>query len=170
MLFRSNSVGKYIEPFIIPTGTKYVQAIAFNEVKGINSETLQFEVKETEKKLDPIKPVRMNEPLMPTSTTETFKTLDNLKEVNARLKGVDLTVQERNGNGFIMLNMGEFEVSDIAGLIDQLNQIIDKFFFDKKYDISSTINSVTFSSGKDFELWVSKQGTTVESYMKKITQ
>jgi hypothetical protein len=165
-----NSGGKYIEPFAIPAGSKFVQAIASNEAKGVYSETLQFEVKETEKKLDPAKPVRMNEPLMPTSTAESFKTLDNLKEVNAKLKGVDLTVQERNGNGFIILNMGEFEVTDITGLIEQLNQIIDKFFFDKKYDISSTINSVTFTSGKDFEQWVSKQGTTVDSYLKKITQ
>ncbi|WP_042375649.1 DUF499 domain-containing protein, partial [Neobacillus jeddahensis] len=41
-----NSGGKYVEPFAIPAGAKYIQAVAVNEEKGIYSEILQFEIKD----------------------------------------------------------------------------------------------------------------------------
>ncbi len=162
--------GKYIEPFIIPAGTKFIQAIAINESKGIYSEILQYEVKEDSFKVDKDKPVKLIEPLMPTSTSETFKTLDTLKELKTKIKGVDLTVQEKNGKGFMMLSFGDFIINNVEDLIGELNQLIDKFFVDKKYEVTATINSVDFESGRVFEQWVSKRGSTIESYRNKITQ
>ncbi|WP_211199105.1 hypothetical protein, partial [Neobacillus jeddahensis] len=115
-------------------------------------------------------PVKLHEPLMPTSTTETFKVLDNLKELNTKVRGVDITIQERSGNGFMMLSLGDFEITNVNDLIEELNQLIDKFFADKKYEVTATINNVDFESGRTFEQWISKQGTTIESFRNKITQ
>lgn len=165
-----NSGGIYIDPFIIPKGAKYVQAIAENKEKSICSEMLEFEVKEEKFAIDKEKPVKMYEPLMPTSRTETFKIMDSLNEYNAKLKGVDITIQERSGDGFMMLSLGEFDIINVADLIDEINGLLDKFFLDKKYEITATINNVDFESGKVFEQWVSNQGATIDSFRNKITQ
>lgn len=165
-----NSGGKYIEPFVVPNGSKFIQAIAVNESKGIYSEVLSYEIKEQEFKVTPEKPVKLYEPLMPTSTSETFKVLETLKDLNTKIKGVDITIQERNGNGFMMLNLGEFDISNIEDLLEELNQLIERFFKDKTYDVTATINNVDFIDGKAFEQWVSRQGTTLEYYKNKIAQ
>lgn len=166
----NNSGGKYLEPFIIPKNAKYIQAVAVNEDKGIYSEIWQYEVKQEQFLIDKDKPVKLIEPLRLTSTIESFKTLDNLKAVNAKIKGVDLTIQERNGNGFIMLNLGEFDIFKVEDVIDELNQLIDKFFSDKTSEVTATINTVHFESGKTFESWVSKQQATIESFENKVIQ
>jgi hypothetical protein len=160
----------YKEYFAMPTGIKFVQAVAVNESKGICSELLQYEVKEDKLIVDKEKPVRLFEPLMPTSTTETFRVLDNLKDLNSKIRGIDLTIQEKYGNGFMMLSLGEFDINNIEDLIKELNQLIDKFFINKKYEVTATINNVEFESGKVFEQWISKTGTTIDSYKNKITQ
>lgn len=166
----NNSGGKYIEPFAIPKGAKYVQAVAVNEEKGIYSDVWQYEVKEEKFLIDKDKPVKLIEPLMLTSTAESFKTLESLKEANAEVKGVDITIQERNGNGFIMLSLGEFEIIKVEDVIDELNQLMDRFFFDKTSEVNTTINNVNFESGQVFEKWVSKQQGTIESFKSKIIQ
>ena len=165
-----NSGGKYIEPFTVPNGSKFIQAIAVNESKGIYSEVLSYEIKEQEFKVTPEKPVKLYDPLTPTSTSETFKVLETLQDLNTKIKGVDITIQERNGNGFMMLNLGEFDINNIEDLLDELNQLIERFFKDKTYEVTATINNVDFIDGKAFEQWVSRQGTTLEYYKNKIAQ
>lgn len=165
-----NNGGKYIEPFVIPNGSKFIQAIAVNESKGIYSEVLSYEVKEQEFKVTPEKPVKLYEPLMPRSTIETFKVLETLRDLETKVKGVDITIQEKNGNGFMMLNLGEFDIHNIEDLLDEVNQLIERFFKDKMYEVTATINNVDFLDGKVFEQWVSRQGTTLESYKNKIAQ
>jgi hypothetical protein len=168
----SNGGGTYLNPFEIPSGSKYVQAIAVNEEKGIYSEKFQYEVKDENFEIDKKKPVMMYVPLMPTSTSETYKVLDGLKVIDTTVKGVDITVSEKGGvnSGFMVLSFGDININNIDDLIDQLNQLIDKFFVDKKYEVTATINNVIFGSGQSFEQWISNQKSTVEAFKNKISQ
>ena len=167
-----NSGGTYCGVFEIPAGAKFVQAVAVNKGKGIQSEKFQYEVKEDNFEIDREKPVYMDEPLMPTSTSETFKVLEGLKEVESNIKGVDITVAEKgsSNNGFMVLSFGDIYIHNLDELIEQLNLLIDKFFIDKKYEVTATINGVMFNSGQAFEQWISNQRLTVDSYKHKIRQ
>lgn len=168
----TNGGGTYLDSFEIPTGAKYVQAIAVNEEKGIYSEKFQYEVKDDKFEINKEKPVYMDEPLMPTSSSETFKVLESLKEVDIDVRGVDIIVSEKAGrnNGFMSLSFGDINISNIDELVNQLNVLIDKFFVDKKYEVTATINKVTFNNGQEFEKWISIQKYTVEAYKNKIRQ
>lgn len=167
-----NSGGTYIDAFEIPSGTKFVQAIAVNEGKGIYSEKFQHEVKADDFVIDKEKPVYMEAPLMPTSTSETFKVLEGLKEVESNIKGVDITVAEKgsSNSGFMVLSFGGLYIHNLDELIVQLNLLIDKFFMDKKYEVTATINGVMFATGQAFEQWISNQKSTVDAYKNKIRQ
>jgi len=168
----SNGGGIYIDSFEIPAGAKYVQAIAVNEEKGIYSEKFQYEVKDDKFVIDKEKPVYMDEPLMTSSSSRTFKMLEGLKKVDTKIKGVDIIVAEKGGNsnGYMSLSFGDISINNIDELIEQLNILIDKFFVDKKYEITATINDVVFSNGQAFEQWISNQKTTVDAYKNKIRQ
>lgn len=168
----ANGGGTYLESFEIPAGAKYVQAIAVNEEKGIYSEKFQYEVKDDKFEINKEKPVYMDEPLMPTSTSETFKILEGLKEVDSNVKGVDIIVAEKGGScsGYMSLSFGDISISNIDDLIDQLNVLIDKFFNEKKYEVTATINDITFNNGQEFEQWISNQKSTIEAYKNKIRQ
>ena len=167
-----NGGGTYIESFEIPVGAKFVQAVAINKEKEIYSERFEYEVKDDKFVIDKTKPVFMNEPLMPTSSSETFKVFEGLREVDSNIKGVDIAVAEKGGanNGFMVLSFGDISISNIDELIEQLNLLIDKFFVDKKYEVTATINNVTFSNGQAFEQWISNQKSTVDAYKDKIRQ
>jgi len=162
--------GLYSEPFAIPEGSKFVQAIAFNKDKDVFSDTLSIKVETAEFVIDQEKPVKLNEPLMPTSTSETFHLFESLKELNTRLKGVNITIQEKGGQGFMMLSLGEFEIENVEDIITEMNQLGDKFFKDKKYEATATINKVEFLTGKDFAQWVAQQKKTIIEYKGKISQ
>jgi len=168
----ANGGGTYLEPFEIPFTTKYVQAIAVNEEKGIYSEKFQYEIKDDKFVIDKTKPVFMDEPLMSTSSSETFKVFEGLKEVDTKIKGVDITVAEKGGinSGFMVLGFGDISIGNIDELIGQLNMLIDKFFVDKKYEVTATINNIVFNNGQAFEQWISNQKSTVDAYKNKIRQ
>lgn len=167
-----NSGGKYLEPFELTPGTKFVQAIAINKDKGITSDVLKYEVKNEQFTIIKDKPVHLYEPLRPTSTSETYFALEALKEVGSTIKGVEITVTEKggSGSGFMVLSFGDITISDVSQLTDELNQLTDKFFVDKKYEVTATINNVDFATGQSFEQWVAKQKTTVDKYKNKIRQ
>lgn len=167
-----NGGGKYLEPFELVAGTKFVQAIAINKEKGISSEVLRYEVKNEHFSVDKEKPVYLFEAVRPTSTSETYSILEGLKEVESKVKGVEITVSEKgvSNSGFMVLSFGDIIINDVAQLTDQLNQLIDKFFIDKKYEVTATLNNVEFESGQSFEQWVAKQKSTVDKYKNKIRQ
>ena len=167
-----NNGGTYREPFEIINGTKFVQAIAVNKDKGISSEVLVYEVRNEQFSIDKEKPVYLNEVVRTASTSETYSTLETLKEVETKVKNVEIAVSESGGTGqgFMVLNFGQIEISNIEGLIDQLNQLIDNFFADKKYEVTATINNTEFETGQAFEQWVAKRKETVDKYKGKIRQ
>lgn len=161
--------GVYIDSFEIPIETKFVQAIAYNKEKNIFSETLIYEVTKKNKEIEREKRLFFG-PIRTASTKETYQYLDDFNDLNVSIEGIDLTVQEKSGSCFIMLSLGSFEIKHIEDLISELNQLIDKFFVDKKYEVTADINKAIFETGQIFEQWVAEQKSTIEAFKDKIKQ
>jgi len=168
------SGGIYDDVFFIPTGTKFIQAIAVNEKYGICSNVYQIEVKEQEKfEINKEKKVNLNEPIMSANTAETFDIIEKLGKYNLSVSGITIGITEKSSSaksGFIDLTMGDFDVKNPENLIDELNGLIDKFFSDKSFEVNITINKIIFSTGQEFEQWVADNKETLEQYRDKISQ
>lgn len=166
----SNNGGKYIEPFEIPENTKIIQAVAVNEKKGVYSEPLQHKIEEKVFLIEKDKPVKLKQAPTTNSSKETFALLGDYATFKVSAQGLDFTIQEKNGKGFMMLSFGEFQIENMQDVIDELNFLIDKFFANKSYEVTATFNSVSFTDGNMFEQYVSKQKQTIDEYKGKITQ
>jgi hypothetical protein len=166
----SNNGGKYIEPFEIPENTKIIQAVAVNEKKGVYSEPLQHKIETKTFLIEKDKPVKFKQAPTTNSSKETFALLEDYAAFKVSAQGLDFTIQEKNGKGFMMLSFGEFPIENIQDVIDELNLLIDKFFAKKSYEVTATFNSVSFPDGNMFEQYVSKQKQTIDEYKNKITQ
>lgn len=164
--------GLYEDAFEIPKGSKFIQAIAVNEKKAVYSPIKQIEVKEQRFEIDREKPVKLLEPLNSTNTSESFALLESVKNFKTKVSGVGINIQEKgNGkSGWLSLDMGDFEVDNVENLIDELNSLLEKFFSDKKFEVSATINNIEFETGQIFEQWVAEKKMTVEAFKNKISQ
>lgn len=167
------SGGVYEESFIIPEGTKFIQAIAFNESLGVYSDVMQIEVKEKKFEIDKEKPVHLIEPIVSNNTTETFNVVEKLSKYDLSVSGVTIGITEKgsgSNTGFIELTMGDFYIKKPENLVEELKGLIDKFFDDKSFETHITINKVIFDSGQVFEEWVSDNKEIIEQYKNKILQ
>lgn len=167
------SGGVYEESFIIPEGTKFIQAIAFNESLGVYSDVMQIEVKEKKFEIDKEKPVHLIEPIVSNNTTETFNVIEKLSKYDLSVSGVTIGITEKgsgSNTGFIELTMGDFDIKKPKNLVEELKGLIDKFFDDKSFETHITINKVIFDSGQVFEEWVSDNKEIIEQYKNKIVQ
>jgi len=160
----------YLEPFEIPENTKIIQAVAVNEKKGVYSEPLQHKIETKAFLIEKDKPVKLKQAPTTNSSKETFALLEDYAKFQVSAQGLDFTIQERNGKGFMMLSFGEFQIENMQDVIDELNLLIDKFFANKSYEVTATFNSVSFPDGNMFEQYVSKQKQTIDEYKSKITQ
>ena len=167
------SGGVYEESFIIPEGTKFIQAIAVNESLGVYSDVMQIEVKEKKFEIDKEKPVHLIEPIVSNNTTETFNVVEKLSKYDLSVSGVTIGITEKgsgSNTGFIELTMGDFDIKKPENLVEELKGLIDKFFDDKSFETHITINKVIFDSGQVFEEWVSDNKEIIEQYKNKILQ
>lgn len=168
------SGGVYEGDFIIPDGTKFIQAIAVNEKLGIYSETIQIEVKERKFEIERDKELVIIEPIMYNNTSATFKGLEELEKFKASISGVILGVSSNNNphaNEFIELTMGDgIRIDNPKIVLDELNRILKDFFDGKEFEVNLTINKIIFNAGRYFEQWVSDKKERVEDYKGKIRQ
>jgi hypothetical protein len=167
------SGGVYDGDFIIPEGTKFIQAIAVNEKLGVYSDIIQIEVKEKKFEIDREKPVRLIEPIVSNNTAETFKIIEKLSKYDLSVSGVTIGITEKGGgstSGFIELTMGDFDIKNPECLETELKGLIDKFFAGKSFETHITINKVIFNNGGVFEQWVSDNKELIENYKDKILQ
>lgn len=167
------SGGVYEGDFIIPEGTKYIQAIAVNEKLGIISDPLEIEVKEQKFEVDKEKKLIVIEPIMLSNTSETFETLEKLEEYNVALSGITLGISNSESNmlsEYIDLAMGGFEINNTRIILDEIERLIDNFFKDKKFGVSLAINKIIFETGQEFERWVSENKEKLEDYKGRIEQ
>lgn len=166
----SNNGGKYIEPFEITEDTKIIQAVAVNEKKGVFSEPLQHKIEIKSFSIQKDKPVKLRDAQTTNSSKETFSLLEDYAQFKVSVQDIDFTIQVRNGEGFMMLSFGKFQIEKMQDVSDELNQLINKFFANKSYDVTATFNNVSFLDGNLFEQYVSKQKQTVDEYKNKIIQ
>jgi len=166
----SNNGGKYIEPFKVAEDIKIIQAVAVNEKKGVISELLKHKIEKNSFSIQKDKPVKLRDGQTTNSSKETFSLLDHYVQFNVAVQGIDFTIQEKNGKGFMLLSFGEFQIEKMQDVTDELNLLIDRFFADKSYEVTATFNNVSFPNGNLFEQYVSKQKQTVDEYTNKIMQ
>ncbi len=167
------SGGIYEGEFVIPEGTKYIQAVALNEALGIYSNILQIEVKQKKFEIERGRPVHLLEPLVSNNTAETFELIEKLDKYDLTLSGVTIGLTERGSNkqgGFIELTMGDFIIQKPAYLLEELKGLIDRFFVGKTFEANTTINKVVFANDGIFEQWVSDNKETLDKYQDKISQ
>jgi hypothetical protein len=165
-----NNGGIYLEPFEIPQDATFIQAVAVNEAKQIYSAPLQQKVELKKFSIIKDKPVYFNDPIITANTKETFDTFESFKKYQVSVKGLDITIQEKNSDSFITLALGEFEISNFENVILELNNLLDNFFVDKTYEVNTTISDIKFPSGNIFEQWISEQKKTTDEFEHKITQ
>jgi hypothetical protein len=167
------SGGVYDGGFVIPEGTKYIQAIAVNEKLGVHSDIIQIEVKEKKFEINKEKPVQLIEPIVSNNTAKTFDIIEKLSKYDLSVSGVTIGITEKGGSsvtGFIELTMGDFEIKKPENLMTELKGLIDRFFDGKSFETNITINKVTFKNGGIFEQWVSDNKELIENYKNKILQ
>lgn len=163
----------YEGDFDIPEGAKFIQAIAINEAKGIYSDPIQIEVKEQKYEIDKDKKLKITEPTIYNNISDVFKGLELLEQFEASLSGITLTVsnnEDAMNSEYIELMIGGLEIDSPNKIIEQLENIIDKFFEEKEREVNLNINEVIFKSGRQFEQWVSNKEEEIESYKGKISQ
>ncbi len=167
------SGGVYEGDFIVPKGTKYVQAVAVNERLGIYSEPLEIEIKEQKFEIDRDTALTIFEPLMFNNTSDAFGALERFERYDVTMAGINIGISN-NGNNmlseYIDLAIGGFQVENPRKILDELEGLIENFFDDKKFEVNLTINEITFKTGQEFERWVSENKEKIEDYKEKVRQ
>lgn len=167
------SGGVYEGEFIVPEGAKFVQAVAVNEALGIFSEPIEIEIKEQKFEIDRNKQLKIIEPTIYNNTTDTFKGLEKLEEFKASVSSVTLIITDdshHQGNGYIEFVVGGLNIDNPKKILEELEHILINFFEGKEFKVNLTINEIIFSTGEDFERWVSSKKEKVEDYKGKIRQ
>lgn len=166
------SGGVYEGDFKVPEGTKYLQAVAVNENLGIESDLIQIEVKDQKFKIDPKNELKIIDPIRFSNSSDVFQGLESLAEFETKLRGLTLMVtDESSGGGFVNFMVGGgLTIDGTQKVLEEIDSIIEKMFVDKEVTITLDINEIIFSTGAEFERWISSRKEKVEDYQDKVHQ
>lgn len=167
------SGGLYDGEFEVPNGTKFVQAIAFNEEHDVYSEVLQIAIKEEKIVINKVVPLTLNCVIKGTNTAETYKLLEGIGRHEATMVGVELQVFEKSSdarNGWADLSFDGLTEINPSTLVKQIDYIRESFFNQKNVEVSLAIQKIKFSKGSAFEDWVAENRQNLDDYKTKITQ
>lgn len=168
-----DSGGVFVDSFEVPTGTKYVQAVAVHEDTGIFSDIIQIEIKETEFTVDKTKPLKLAQALKAATTADVYKQLELLTKHQATVAGVNLQVYERSKDmksGWLDLSFDNYTIIAPAVLVAQLDNLRQQFFTDKSVEVSCSLEQANFPTGQQFEDWVAANKLSLEAFKNKVTQ
>ncbi|MEC2157656.1 DUF499 domain-containing protein [Virgibacillus halodenitrificans] len=168
-----NSGGIYEDVFEVPTGTKFVQAIAVHEDLGIFSEPLSIPITETKFEIEKEKPLTLTHSLRPSVTSEVYKQLETLNKHKAKIAGVSLQVFEKTNSiqqSWLELSFDPYAFHGTESFVKQLDELRNEFFKDKNVEISMNIEKCIFEKGQDFEDWIAENKYSLESYKNSISQ
>lgn len=168
-----NSGGIYEDVFEVPSGTKFVQAIAVHEELGILSDEISIPITETKFEIDKEIPLTLRHVLNASTTSEVYRTLESLRDVKANVSGVSLQVFEQGSSiqkNWLDLSFDNHAFHETQLFIDQLEELRSHFFKDKSVEISITIEKCFFEKGQDFEDWIAENRYSIETYKNGVSQ
>jgi hypothetical protein len=148
--------GSYDEPFVIPSGTVCVLAIA--EKQGIMSKTLRVDItwdKIDDFQVDPLKKAIWKREHHPTTTKESYEFLGKVKKYQAQVKGVRINI---NGSHWLDFSVDEKLALDGAKLEEVVNYL-RALLADGEIEIDAP--ALDFPSGQLLLDWVAEAKTQV---------
>lgn len=167
------SGGLYDGVFEVLKGTKFVQAIAFNEELDVYSDVIQIAIKDDKVEINKDTPLTLYYVLNGANTAETYKLLEGISKHNATMTGVELQVFEKssdNRNGWADLSFDDNTEINPSTLVKQIDAIRENFFNLKNVEVSLNVRKIKFSKGSAFEDWIAENRQDIDNYKTKITQ
>lgn len=167
------SGGVYDGTFEVPKGTKYVQAIAFNEAFGIFSDIVQIAIKEETVEIDKEKALILDKVISASNTSESYKLLETLDKHCATVLGVNLQVFEKSkdyNTGWADLTFDNDTHIDSKILLEQIDSLRNNFFKEKNVEVSLSVQKVNFEKGSYFEDYIADNKYNLEDFKNKIIQ
>ncbi|MEG4445808.1 DUF499 domain-containing protein [Microcoleus sp. AT9_B5] len=146
--------GIYSEPFIVPSGTLCVLAVA--EKQGIISQTHHLDIqwdKVDDFKVDPAKPVTWKREHHPKTTKDAYEFLGRLKKYQAGVFGSRITI---NGSHWVELSVDSNLVFDADKLETAVNHL-RSLLADGEVEIEA--QSLNFPTGQQLLDWVAEVKT-----------
>jgi hypothetical protein len=149
--------GSYDEPFIVPPGSRLIQAIA--EKDGIIAQPFRYEVpreNETETvKIPPHDPVRWKRHHEPKTTRESYELLELMRKHQAQAPGPRVTVTGKTWVEFSCDDTIELNADQLDALITQLRQLL------AEGQVALEVPTLTFHAGQHLLDWVAEVKTEI---------
>ncbi|WP_366162150.1 DUF499 domain-containing protein [Bacillus infantis] len=168
-----NSGGVYHDLFEVPTGTKFVQAIAVHEDLEIFSEPISIPITETKFEINKELPLTLTHSLRASVTADVYKQLETLNKHKAKVAGISLQVFEKTNamqQSWLELSFDNYVFHETESFVNQLDELRNVFFKDKNVEISMNIEKSSFEKGQHFEDWIAENKYSLESYKNSISQ
>lgn len=168
-----NDGGLYDEAFEIPSGTKFIQAIAVNEELGIYSEVLSIPITERKFEINKEKSLVLSNALRCSSTAEVYKLLENLIKHKASIAGINFDLFEQSNSSqqnWMSLSFDNYAFYNTNTVLMQIDQLRENFYKGKEVDLSLNIEKCIFEKGQNFEDWIAENKQSVEMYRNNISQ
>ncbi|MFZ3591516.1 DUF499 domain-containing protein [Bacillus sp. DJP31] len=168
-----NNGGVYDESFEIPSGTKFIQAIAENEELGIYSDVLSIPITERKFEIDKEKPLVLAQAINSSSTAEVYKQLESLIKHKASIAGISFDLYEQSNTsqqGWLTLSFDNYVFQNTEIVLQQIEQLRDSFYKEKNVDLSLNIEKCKFEKGQNFEDWIAENRQSMDTYKSNISQ
>lgn len=168
-----NSGGVYEEAFEVPSGTKFVQAIAVHEDLSIFSETISIPITETKFEINKDTPLLLTHTIRASMTADVYKKLESFNNHKVKVAGISLQLFEKNNSiqqSWIELSFDNYAFHEPSTFINQLDELRNSFFKEKNVEISMSVEKCNFEKGQYFEDWIAENKQSVESYKNYISQ
>lgn len=168
-----NNGGIYNESFVIPSGTKFIQAIAENEELGVYSDVITIPITEQKFEINKERQLILSQAINGTSTAEVYKQLESLIKHKASIAGVSLDLYEQGDSSqqsWLSLSFDKYVFHNVEAILQQIEDLRDSFYKDKTVDLSLSIAKCKFEKGQHFEDWIAENKQSLDTYKSNISQ
>lgn len=148
--------GVYDGPFPVPSGTKYVQAIAQKD--GVYSNKLQFEIKDTGVEPDVNRPLEFMREVRTSDTASSFEKLEQLEKHSPVLQALKIDFIVKNGgrNNWLTFQEQGLDLTPQQAL-ELIRSVRESLHFKDNLQITIEAKGLKFERGQDFLSWAADQ-------------
>lgn len=164
----------YIEPFVIPNGSKILQAITYNSNYDLYGELLQVSIPDDDDDtftIDKQAPLTLSRKFSFSNSKAAYDALEGFQSKNVTLNGIELNVQSKNSDQWIDVSCDKdntlFTSQKIKDLIDTIRS---NFMSGVDTDVVLSVKKIHFNTGEDFEDWVASRKEEIKGYQNDIVQ